>query len=61
MDIGTAKEARRQCESEIRAIINMFQQQTGLQTHGVSIIYSEEFGLLGKKVAAVSIDARLED
>ena len=61
MDIEIAKEAKRKCESEIRAIINTFQHQTGLQTHGIDVIYSAEFGVLGKKVVVVSIDARLEE
>ena len=44
MDIDVIKEVKRQCESEIRAIIAMFEKQSGCCVCGIDLIHGQRFG-----------------
>lgn len=58
MDIELIKKAKEQCESEIKAILVMFEQQSGLH---VDIHINREFESIGYPAEiTVRIDARLE-
>ena len=57
--IETAKQAKQQCESEIKAILNMFMLITGLSIQGVDLFHDRTIGG-GVSIAAVKIDVRLE-
>jgi len=66
MEMKMIKETRRQCESEIRAIIDMFEKQTGCIIYGIGInrIDTTPFGWSsGKtsKVTHISLDVRIEN
>lgn len=45
MDIKTVKEAKKQCESEIKTILSVFEYQTGCVIYGVNIERIEAMGL----------------
>ena len=60
MDIETVIEAKRLCESEIRAILLTFEQQTGLVVERVGI--DREFQSIGFSAKiVVKMDVRLKD
>ena len=60
MDIELIKQAKAQCESEIRAIIVMFQQQTGLVVDHINL--NRNFIRLGFPCEVrVGMDVRLKD
>ena len=60
MDIEVIKKAKAQCESEIRAIIVMFENQTGLVVKQLSI--NKDFQSIGFPAEViVQMDVRLKD
>jgi hypothetical protein len=58
MDIEIVKEAKLQCESEIRAILHMFEQQSGCTVHGIDIMRVARFGM-GTEIVNICIDVRV--
>ncbi len=65
MDIETVIEAKRQCESEIRAILLTFEQQTGLVVERIGIDRAfQSIGFPAEIVGlrlVVKMDVRLKD
>lgn len=59
MDIEIIKKTKRQCENEIKTIINMFEQQTGCGAEHIDIIRSQERGALYGRVVKVLLDVRV--
>ena len=60
MDIEDIKEAKRGCESEIKAILCMFEHQSGMIVRGVDIDRVQLCGM-PSEIAMLTIDARLKE
>jgi len=46
MDISDVKFAKKTCEAEIKAIINMFQRQTGCEVRNISLAVDQKTNML---------------
>jgi hypothetical protein len=60
MDIETIKQAKRQCESEVRAILNMFEQQSDCEISGIDFKRPRLFGIKRNPIEMVSLDVRIK-
>lgn len=60
MTIEEIKAAKQQCESEVRAIIYMFEMQSGCSIYGINLIHVETVGK-PMRVAVVNLDVRINE
>lgn len=58
MEIEVAIKMKKQCESEIKAILRMFEMQTGFSVSTIRLQVSQNFGK-STEVFSVEIEAKL--